>query len=145
MKKLILTLAIAISTFAAFAKEENVNAVVLKSFNQEFAGAENVSWTSGRNSYKAAFVLNGQHVVAYYSFQGDLLGMTRNITSLDLPMSLQSSLKKNYKGYWISDLFEVSNQDGTAYYITLEKADETLVLEAADFSNWNVYQRASKS
>jgi hypothetical protein len=145
MKKLILTLAIAVSTFAAFAGEENVTAVVLKSFNQEFAGAENVSWTTGRNSYKASFVMNGQHVVAYYSFEGEMLGMTRNISSLDLPMSLQAGLKKDYKGYWISDLFEVSNQEGTTYYITLEKADETLILEAGNFSKWSVYQRASKS
>ena len=145
MKKMILTLAIAMSTFAAFAGEENVNQAVLKSFQTEFAGAENVSWTTGRNSFKAAFVMNGQHVVAYYDFSGTLLGLTRNISSLDLPMSLQADLKKNYKGYWISDLFEVNNQNGTTYYITLEKADESMILEANDLSSWDVYKRASKS
>lgn len=145
MKKMILTLAIAMSTFAAFAGEETVNQAVLKSFQTEFAGAENVSWTTGRNSFKAAFVMNGQHVVAYYNFQGSLMGLTRNISSLDLPLSLQANLKKDYQGYWISDLFEVSNQEGTAYYITLEKADESVILEATDLSSWSVYKRASKS
>jgi hypothetical protein len=145
MKKIILSLAFAIGSIAAFAGEENVNAVVLKSFQQEFAGAENVSWTTGKNSYKASFVLNSQYVVAYYNFNGDLMGLTRNISSLDLPLGLQTELKKNYKGYWISDLFEVSNQEGTNYYITLEKADETLILEAGSYGKWSVYKRASKA
>lgn len=144
MKKIILTLAIAITTIAAFASEENVNAVVLKSFTKEFAGAENVNWTTGKSSYKASFVLNSQHVTAYYNFEGQLMGLTRNISSLDLPLGLQTNLKKNYDQYWISDLFEVSNEEGTNYYITLEKANETLVLDATSGGKWNVYKRISK-
>lgn len=144
MKKIILTLAIAISSIAAFASEVNVNAAVLKSFTREFADAENVNWTAGKSSYKASFVLNNQHVTAYYNFDGELMGLTRNISSLDLPLGLQTNLKKNYNQYWISDLFEVSNQEGTNYYITLEKANETLVLEADAQGKWNVYKRISK-
>lgn len=144
MKKIILTLAIAIMSIAAFATEKNVNASVLKSFNKEFAGAENVNWTTGKSSYKASFVLNRQHVTAYYNFEGQLMGLTRNISSLDLPMSLQTNLKKNFDEYWISDLFEVSNEEGTNYYITLENADETLVLEAAGSTKWSTYKRISK-
>lgn len=145
MKKIILTLAIAIVSIAAFASEENVSAEALKSFAKDFAGAENVSWSTGKASYKATFVYNSQHVTAYYNFEGNLMGLTRNISSLDLPLGLQTGLKKNYKGYWISDLFEVSNQEGTNYYITLEKADETLVLEAGALGKWTVYRKVSKA
>ena len=67
--------------------------------------------------------------------------MTRNISSLDMPMKLQTSLKNNYAGYWISDLFEISNNDGTNYYITMENADSKIVLKSTSDGNWSVYQK----
>ena len=43
MKKIIIMLAITISSLAAFAGEENVNKKVLNAFSQEFAGAKDVN------------------------------------------------------------------------------------------------------
>jgi hypothetical protein len=145
MKKLIMTLAIAISSFAAFAGEENVSADVLKSFSKDFAGVSEVQWTNGNEFYKAAFIYNSQHVIAFYNTDGELLGLTRYISSLDLPINLQTNLKNEYSDYWISDLFEVSNNDGTNYYITLEKADAKIVLQSANGSKWSVYKKATKA
>ena len=72
------------------------------------------------------------------------MAMTRNISSLDLPMTLQTSLKK-YTGYWISDLFEISNNDGTNYYITMENAGSKIVLKSNSGGNWNVFKKSVKS
>jgi hypothetical protein len=145
MKKMILTLAIAITTLSAFAGEENVNPKVLNAFKNEFNTAKEVQWTVAANYYRATFVYNDKHVFAYYDENGNLLGLTRYLASNDLPISLQSNLKKNYQGYWISDLFEVAKNDGTAYYITLESADTKLVLKSSDSSNWTVYNKTKKS
>ncbi len=145
MKKLILSLALVVNSIILFASEETISSVVLKSFQKEFANAQNVSWTLGKSSYKASFELNKQTVVAYYNFNGELIGLTRNISSLDLPLNLQNNLKKSFKGYWITDLFEVSNDAGTNYYITVEKADEILILESVASGPWSEYKRISKS
>ncbi len=122
MKKIIVTLAIALSTLSSFAGEVKVSSKVLDAFNSSFASATEITWTSTSNYYKASFVFNEQHVFAFYSADGELMGLTRNISSLDLPLTLQTSLKKDYSNYWISDLFEVSNSEGTGYYITVENA-----------------------
>ncbi len=145
MKKMILTLAIALSTLCSFAREVEVNSRVLNAFKSEFNSAKEVSWTAGSNYYKVAFVYNEQHVSAFYSKEGELLAMTRYISSLDLPMSLQTSLKKNYSDHWISDLFEVSNNEGTAYYITVEDADSKIVLKSDGTSGWEVFQKTTKA
>jgi len=144
MKKIIIMLAITISSLAAFAGEENVNTKVLKAFSEEFAGAKDVKWTENDTYYKASFVFNGQYVYAFYKLDGELMAMTRNISSLDLPMTLQSSLKK-HTGYWISDLFEISNNDGTNYYITMENAGSKIVLKSNSAGNWNVFKKSAKS
>lgn len=145
MKKIILTIAIAFSSFFAFANETNVNTAVLNAFNSDFAAAKEVSWTSGTGFYKASFTYNEQHVTAFYSFEGQMLGMARNISSLDLPMNLQTSLKQKYGGRWITELFELSNEEGTTYYITLEQADSKIILKSENGSQWSVYKKSTKA
>ena len=142
---MILTLAIVVSTLGAFAGEENVSPKVLDAFKTEFNTAKEVEWTIGSNYYKATFTYNGKHVFAYYDTEGELMGLTRYISPVDLPIVLQSNLKKSYAAYWISDLFEVAKNNGTAYYITLENADTKIVLKAAEGNEWNVYQKTRKS
>ena len=144
MKKIILMLAITISSFAAFAGEENVDTKVLNAFNREFNNAKDVKWTANKTFYKASFVYNDQYVYAFYKLDGELMAITRNISSLDLPIKLQTGLKKGYEGYWISDLFEISNTDGTKYYITMEKADSKIVLKSTSDGSWNVFKKSTK-
>lgn len=145
MKKIIITLAVALSTLSSFAREVEVSSRVLDKFKSEFTGAKDVSWTAGDNFYKAEFVYNDQHVFAFYSTTGELLGLTRYISSLDLPLNLQASLKKSYSSYWISDLFEVSNEEGTGYYLTMENADSKIVLKSAGGGSWDVYKKTAKA
>jgi len=156
MKKMILTLAIAISSFTAFASnafsnpmvtegEENVSKNVLDAFKTEFTTAKEVAWISGSDFYKASFIYNGEYVFAYYNPNGDLLGLTRYISPVDLPLNLQISLKKNGNGFWISDLFEAAKNATTSYYITLENADTKKVLRSTDGSDWEVFKTVKKS
>ena len=133
MKKVILMLAVAISSVCAFAREENANidSEVLEAFNSEFVTAKNVTWKVGQHFYKASFTFNNQFVTAFYSEDANLLGVTRNIVSLDLPIKLQAKLKKDYSTFWISGLVEYSVKAGTSYFITLENADQKVVLKSA--------------
>jgi len=146
MKKMMLVLAmiVTIGISGAFAREENVSKRVLNAFKTEFATAQDVSWSTGNSFYKAEFTLNGQRVFAYYSTGGELMGIARYISSLQLPLGLLTNLKNNYSNYWISDLFELSNSDGTNYYITLEKSDATIMLQSTNGTSWVSYNKKKK-
>lgn len=144
MKKIFLIVAITISAMSAFANEPGVDPRVLESFKTEFSTAKEVSWTTAPDFYKAEFTFNGQHVSAFYSKEGELMGLSRYITSLDLPLNLQAGLKKTYSDYWISDLAEITKSNSTAYYITVEDADTQLVLKAEAGENWSVYKKVKK-
>lgn len=145
MKKMIITLAVAVSSLFAFAGEGNVNSEVLNAFNKEFTTATDVQWTTKDNYYRADFVFNGQYVSAFYSTDSELMGLTRNISSLELPLKLQAKLRKSYSAYWISDLFEVSNNNGTRYYITVENADTKIILQSTDNNSWTEFKKTAKS
>jgi len=145
MKKFLLSLAILLSTVSVFAGEESVSPKVLNAFKTDFRAAKDVEWSVGQDFYKATFVYNQNHVFAYYNTEGELMGLTRYISQENLPLNLQTSLKKNYDNYWISDLFEVAKSDGTSYVITLEKADSKLILRSTNGNEWNVFEKIRKS
>ena len=152
MKKILMTLVVAIGSLSVFAGnprvvfegEEKVAPKVLDAFQSEFREAKEVAWTIGSNYYKAAFTYNTKHVFAYYSLDGELLAMTRYLSSDDLPLSLLNSLRKNYCDYWISDLFELAKPEGTQYYVTLENADTKIILKASG-NTWSVHKKEKKA
>jgi hypothetical protein len=143
MKKLIIAAAMFVS-LSAFAGGEKVNEKVLNAFNTEFTSVKEVEWTISSGYYKASFGINGQRVSAFYNTEGELMGLTRNISSSQLPIRLLTNLKKNYDSYWISDLFEVSNSDGTSYYVTLENGDNKVILKSSAGNYWNTYKKDRK-
>ncbi|SRR6266487_5993071 len=147
MKKIMMMLALVLtlSTSFAFTGEEAVNKKALNGFKSEFAGATDAAWTTGSNFYKVAFTLNDQKLFAYYNAEGEFMAVTRFISSFQLPLNLQTSLKKSYSNYWISDLFEMASNEGTNYYVTFENADTKIVLKSIDGSSWSLYQKSKKA
>ena len=130
-------------TTSAFAGNEKVKPEILEAFKNQFASAQEITWLVGSNYYKAAFTCNGAWMFAFYNTEAEFLGTVRHISSTQLPFYLQSNLKKNYARYWITDLFELSNEEGTRYYITLQDADQKIVLRSGYGSGWEVYYKES--
>jgi hypothetical protein len=149
MKKTILALAVMLTVglTSAFAnKSEDINKGAISSFKSEFISARDVSWKQEKDFAKVTFTLNDQVMFAYYSNEsGELLAIVRNILSYQLPINLFTTLRKEYNDHWISSLFEVAKEDHTAYYVTLENSDETVVLKAIGANEWAVYKRTKKS
>jgi len=147
-KKSILSIAavllMGLSVFAAKNDERDINQSVVKSFHSEFTNAKNIKWEQKTGYVKVEFTLNEQVLFAYYDNEGKLTAIVRNIVSDQLPISLLTSLKKEYTGYWISELFELASDDQTTYYVTLESADKKIVLRSNGVDSWDVYSKTRK-
>ncbi|MFT3825972.1 MAG: hypothetical protein QM731_18775 [Chitinophagaceae bacterium] len=146
MKRLVLMLAVIMmgigSTFAN--NEKEINEKVASSFKNDFANATDVKWEKGKQFVKVTFTQNLQVMFAYYSEEGSLIAVSRNLTTGQLPLNLLAGFKKNYNGYWVSDLFEMVNGTDTAYYLTLENADNTVVLRSDGTAGWEVFKKTKK-
>ena len=141
-----ITAVLSLTNMKASASDDiQVSAAVLTSFNASFRNVSEVEWKTAGNYYKADFTMNGQYVTAYYDAAANLMAVTRNVTSLQLPVTLQTALKKGYDAYWISDLFELSDDNGTAYYVTVENGDLKVTLKSTPSNQWTVYQKHRKS
>ena len=147
MKKSILILAMLLTTIvgSSFANrtDDNKNRAAA-SFKQDFASAKEVTWETSKELVKATFKLNEQIMFAYYTESGELMAVVRNMVSGQLPINLLTNLKKNYQGYWITDLFEVSASNESSYYVTLESADNVIVLKSSGLNKWEVFQKEKR-
>jgi hypothetical protein len=131
-------------SYGSYANDINISASVLQSFNRSFKNATEVKWSSVKDYYKAEFIFNEQHASAFFDFEGNLVAITRHILSTLLPISLQAELKKDFEEYWISDLFELNNDQGISYFITLEKPNVTVVLKSNSSNGWSYYNKINK-
>ena len=141
MKKTILSIVMGLALFSTtFAKApEKSNKRAIASFMKEFHKASDVIWSSNSNYIMASFEIDNQIQYAYYDYQGNLVGVVHHILTSSLPADLSEYIHKNYSGYWVSELFQVSSDQGDAYYIQLKNADETIVLTTEGTGNWHLY------
>jgi len=144
MKKIIIILALvfSVSTSFAFTRPESVSSQVLNTFSSEYVGATEATWTISKDFYQVAFTLDGQRMFAFYNKSGDFIAVTRNISSVQLSKSLKKSLKKLMGNRWITDLFEITHDDETSWYVTMESADQKIILKS-NGGKWRIYQNAN--
>ena len=147
MKKILLSLLIVITGFkAVFANDEKIKSGVLDAFSKKFPHAKQVSWQSNDNHYKATFNYYGAWLFAHYNAAtGELLGVTRNISSLQLPLFLQNSIHQKFADYWVTNVVEESNKKGFNYYITIQDANSKVILRSIHGSDWTLHAKQLKS
>lgn len=149
MKKKILTLVVSlILIFSVSYAEGNNNPVPAKVssvFSSDFSLANNVHWEVIDGYYKASFNEHGTTLYAFYTADGEFMGMATYLRSDSLPVDLQSSIKEKYSGYWITDLFHFNIDNTPGYFITLENADHKIMLKADENKTWSFYSEVKKS
>ncbi|HWB93910.1 MAG TPA: hypothetical protein VG605_18780 [Puia sp.] len=148
MKKLFFSIvAVLMMSAGAFAAKNDdgvANPQAVRALKKDFVNARNIVWETRDNFAKATFSLDGQILFAYYNNNGDLQAVVRNILSDQLPINLLTSLRNDYAGSWITDLFEMASDDQTTYYVTLETSDKKIVLRSQGANSWEVYSKGKK-
>lgn len=146
-KKIAFTLALLLTVTISYsfaAAPDSINGQIEASFQKDFRNAKLMSAEVRTHFTKLTFRMNDMILFAFYSDNGDLLAVTRNILSTQLPIELMMNLKKNYNDYWITDLFELNGDSQNCYYVSLENADYKLVLRSTGSNGWEVYEKTAK-
>ncbi|MBS1601046.1 MAG: hypothetical protein JST42_00160 [Bacteroidetes bacterium] len=143
-QSIIVTVLLTIFTSYSFASPtEDINTSIKTSFHQEFKNAQILSAESYQTFTKLTFKMDEAVLSAFYTDNGELLALTRNILSSQLPLNLLSSLRKKYSTYWITDLFEFDRDSQSCYYISLENADTKMTLRS-NGDSWQLYSSVKK-
>jgi hypothetical protein len=137
MKKLrVLTTAIAlvltVNTFAATGEETSINPSVSKSFKKDFGTATNVKWQKKDEVYFASFELNNTKSEAAFNEAGEIIALSKIVSTAQLPLAIQVSIAEKYAGYELSkNATEIMYEGQTNYYINVSNNKETVKLKCA--------------
>src|SRR5258708_2448380 len=114
---LIMALFLTVGLSSSFATpSDDLNEIVKTSFRKDFKKAELIGYEVGKQYTKVTFKMDEMVLFAFYADNGDLLAVTRNIRTTQLPIQLLLDLKKRFNGdYWVTDLFEINSQGQNNY------------------------------
>ena len=120
-KFMVLAATLLMAFTATFANDaSSVPASITKGLHQQFANVNNVQWQAAANYYKASFTINGQPLAAFYTPDGDMMGVARPLTADELPTTLLKAVQDKQTGNTVTDLFQLFSDRGTEYYITYQ-------------------------
>ena len=142
MKKILLTAAsfITIGLGAIYAQGSQPGESPLQaSFKEHLKTAKEITWTETKNYKEATFTIDNRQLSVFFTDDGRPFAASRNITTDQLPLALAGEIKRRYNDYWITDLFEISKEGHSEYYITLENADRKKLMKSDDYGQWVSY------
>ena len=142
MKKVTVLVAFALALCTSYSFAAPVDGIDA-SFRHDFQKAQLLSSEDYKTFTKFTFKMNEQVMFAFYSPNGELLAVTRNIPSSQLPVSLLMNLKKHLDSSWITDLFEFNSDAQNCYYVAVENADSKVTLRS-NGNEWEVYSTVKK-
>lgn len=96
-----------------------------RAFNQQFSGAQNITWTKAPEGLQqVSFVWGGLRTVAFFDSNAELVGSIRNVFFSHLPLSVIRSVESNFQSPVVVEVTEITNQDGTSYNMLLEEKNK---------------------
>ena len=135
---------LATSFLAKSTPAKPIETPAVKAFENTYGQNNAAVWTCTAQGCQVEFEHKGQYITAVCNNTGKLRFYKKHIASLQLPVTLQLSLKNRFANYWISDVEEKSGQNGTTYVLTLENGYKKLTL-AANRSAWQTIRTTNKA
>ena len=142
MKKLFVILARALLTVTAYADDPNEK--VLQSFNETFAGAEEVKWEEFSTYYTVSFVNAGIRSKVNYDKEGTMLGSIRYYYPQMLPLNIYNNLKKENARKTLFGVTEVTFGNDVTYYVKVEDEKHWITLKVDVSGNSQVTEKYKK-
>ena len=131
MKKLFFTAIAALTLgMASYAADGNkVSYRTLNTFEKEFSGATDVSWSVTPVYTKAKFKIADEQVEAFFDGNGEVIGLSRKVDLKKLPLSAIQKIQKNYSKHEILETIEFTQNSEPRYYVSLVKDGKKQILE----------------
>jgi opacity protein-like surface antigen len=146
MKKILFAALIAVSIVSgAFAQDnKKVSYRVLNAFTSEFNEASDVSWTSKPDFDRASFNLDGKQLSAFYTYSGEKIGVTEDVSFEALPSKAKKSMSKKYNGYSITETILFEGDRETAYFVAAENDARSVIFKVMD-GQVTVFKKKAKT
>jgi hypothetical protein len=98
-------------------KKEEIPAAAKTAFSAKFPKAQKVKWSIEKpGEFEAEFTLNGVEFAALYDLNGQLIETENEIKESALPQTVKSAIAKDFAGYKISEIEQVTDVKNIVTY-----------------------------
>jgi len=145
MKKVTI-IALMVITIASSAFAGDNNTLDFKgadAFKKTFPQASEVSYTVKKDFTEVNFTWHSLKLQAFFDRStGNYIGLSREISVKDLPLSYIMNINNEYKGFDITEAIEFDHsENGLSYYVTVIKEDRKYVLNVASDGTISVFKK----
>ena len=138
MKKIILMIAMAGLITQAKSQtvyQKDVPVIVVKTFTTSYPNVNDVDWSRDGNYYVAEYDVNETPMYVVYDMTGNYIQSKQKIKSSQLPISIMSYVKTNYKEDEIRRAYKLTDSNGVVSYKVKVKGDYLLFDADGNFKN----------
>jgi hypothetical protein len=141
-KKLLLVACLSgILSVSVFIAKAEISQKALQSFHLVFANAKHVKWTEYPDHYFVSFSQNDVLIKATYDKDGNLLNTLRYYTEQRLPLNVLYQVKNKYPQKSINIVTEVSDTEGTVYFIQLKDDKGWMTVKADQNADMEIIEK----
>jgi hypothetical protein len=145
MKKIIFFLLLLLMGVAAHSNPIKVDERIQKLFAEAFPKAKSVTWYGNETHYEVVFFYKDAQCRITYRLDGVVERTERYYSAEDLPPFVLSRVKRNYDGYRIHGITEITTELGMTYYIILEGEQKWVQIQADELGNSYLVKRFKRS
>jgi len=125
-KSVILIVALSMISFSAFS-QKNPPENVKKEFIKKYTSAQSVKWESeGKNEWEAEFMMDGKKMSASFDNSAKWIESETEITEKELPVSVVSTLNKDFQGYRKGHIEKFENNEIKGFELGLKKGETSI-------------------
>lgn len=115
--------------------QKDVPSVVLNTFQQQFAKADEVEWEKENGQYVVEFELGKTDHKAWLDATGKLLMHGPAIPEKELPDAVKAAIQRDYATYDLDDVYRIEDNSAAHFAVEMEKGkDEMTIVYRADGS-----------
>lgn len=141
MKKILLAVVAFIGLSTVALANDSVNHEVVEAFNEDYANAKGVKWSVSEDLVQVKFLLSGKLRLVYYDNEGNRVAEGKYLRSSELPSGLIDNIRKKYPDHFASQLFELTQNGATAYYVIINNHSSVITIKATSRGQWKVYKK----
>ncbi len=139
MKRIFLPLLLLFVGLTSFAGD--INKAVWQSFHQQFGQPSEIIADEVEGMARISFKQNNERYAAYYSREGELLVISKEVSVELLPLLMKQKLEKHLNGGTVAECYQMESKGSISYVVVTETAKKTTTLRN-DGTGW--YQVTSK-
>ena len=127
---------------SAFAGDNTLDFKGADAFKKSFPQATEISYTVKKEFTEVNFTWHNLKLQAFFDRQGNYIGLSREISVKDLPLSYVIGINRQYKDFDITEAIEFDHsENGLSYYVTVVKHDRKYVLNVATDGSISVFKK----